>query len=397
MWQSRIYLDYAGATPVSPAAHAAFSAALKTWANPSALYAEGVAAHELLTDARRKIARVLECKEGEVVFTSGGTEGNNMAILGVAQAHLEKRSMSALHIITTTIEHASVLEPIRILEKAGARVTWIVPDPLGRISVNAITQALTPSTILVSVGWANSEIGTVQPIGAIAKAIRAYEAERGAPVVFHSDAGQAPLYLSPIIAGLGVDVLTVDAGKVYGMRGAGALYVRKGTALKSLFHGGEQERGLRPGTENVALAQALATALMEATAERTQEVERLRALRSTCVTLLTEAFPESVVNGGGDKILPHIVNVSIPTIDPEYIVLALDAAGIAVATKSACEEGRQDSHVVRALVGPENIWRARTTLRFSFGHATREKDIVRMVAALKTAVAAYQKVAIDKL
>ncbi len=397
MWRSRIYLDYAGATPVSPAAQAAFLLALKTWANPSALYTEGVAARELLTDARRKVARVLECKEGEVVFTSGGTEGNNLAILGVVQAHLEKRAMSALHIVTTTIEHSSVLEPIRMVEKAGARVTWIAPDPLGRISATSITQALTPSTVLVSVGWANSEVGTVQSIGTIAKAIRAYEAERGASIVFHSDAGQAPLYFSPIISGLGVDILTLDAGKVYGVRGAGALYVRKGTALQSLFHGGEQEYKLRPGTENVALAQALATALMEATAERTQEVERLRALRSTCVTLLTEAFPESVVNGGGDKILPHIVNVSIPTIDPEYIVLALDAAGIAVATKSACEEGRQDSHVVRALTGPENAWRARTTLRLSFGHATREKDVINAVAALRKAVAAYQKVAVDKL
>lgn len=379
-------MDYAGATPVHKVALQAFLKALQEWANPSALHTEGVKAQRVLDEARTRISRVLECKEHEILFTSGGTEGNNLAIMGTVEAVLGKRTMSSVHIVTTEIEHASILEPIAALEKAGARVTRIMPDPFGRITAKSLSDALTPSTVLVSIGWANSEIGTMQQLGALAKVIRGYEEERHVKIVFHSDAGQAPLYLPSIIVGLGVDMLTIDSGKLYGPRGVGALFVKKGVSIKPLLYGGGQEKGVRPGTENVALAHGLAAALEEARAERQSEVERLSALREHCVNRLEATFPDAVINGAKDRTLPHIVNVSVPGIDAEYVVLGMDKRGVAIATKSACEEGEQDSHVVKALVGPEGAWRARTTLRFSFGESTTERKIDRAIKMCKEVV-----------
>jgi len=396
MWGKRVYMDYAGATPASKAALKAFQESLKEWANPSALHHEGSLAKESLGRARQRVARVLECKEGEVVFTSGGTEGNNLAIRGVVGTALADRSMTAVHIVTTAIEHASVLEPIAVLERAGARVTRLAPDPFGRISAKEVAEALTPSTVLVSIGWANSEVGTVQQMGAIAKAIRGYESERSHKIVFHSDAGQAPLYLPAVIAGLGVDILTLDAGKLYGVRGCGALFVRRGVSLAPIMYGGGQEGGMRPGTENVALAHALGAAMEEARAEREHEVNRLLEIRKVFIDALQEKMPDAVINGKNDRTLPHIVNVSVPGIDAEYVVLRMDKNGVAIATKSACEEGEQDSHVVKAMMGEEGAWRARTTLRFSFGSDTTARNVHRAVDVLLEAVELSRKVDKDK-
>lgn len=378
----RIYLDYAGATPVSLVAQKAYRKALTLYGNPGALHAEGVAAQEALEGARFDLARVFECKAGDLVLTSGATESNNLLIQGVVKARLQKNG-GHVHIITTSIEHASILEPVAALEEEGVAVTYLEPDHQGAISPGALHDALTDTTVLVSIGWTNSEIGVVQQMGALARVIREYEKAHGTRIIFHSDAGQAPLYISPVVSGLGVDALTLDSGKLYGPRGVGALILRS-VDIEPILHGGGQEGGLRPGTENVALAAGFAAALVEAHALRERETKRLRDLKNICLHAIEMNIPGSVVNGSTHTMLPHVLNVSLPGVDSEYLVMRLDALGVAVATKSACEETERQSHVVYAL-DPENAERAQTTLRVSFGRATTKGDVQHFLKKLTRA------------
>lgn len=391
MWRRRIYMDYAGATPPSKNSLKETVAAYGAYGNPGSLHREGLKAKELLDSARRRIARVIECRESEVVFTSGGTESNNLAILGVVEALLPKRVMHSMHFITSTIEHASVLEPFRMLERAGARVTYVQPQENGRIKPEDIHTALTPSTVLVSIGWANSEIGTVQPLHAVAAQIREYTQKHDVNIFFHSDAGQAPLHLSPIMSGLGVDMLTLDSGKLYAPRGVGALIVRRQVHLSSIMRGGGQEKELRPGTEPVALACGFARALEEADIMRKEESARMRELRRTFIAELQKQLSDFEINGDEEHTLPHIVNISVRGIDPEYVVFLLDKEGIAIATKSACEEGARESHVVKSCFPESELWRAQTTLRFSFGRDTTVRKTRRVAASLKGAIALSRK------
>lgn len=374
----RIYLDYAGATPVSARALRTYQKANTLYGNPSALHHEGVAARAALEEARKDIARVMECRSSHVVFTSGATEANNILIRGVL-GHCGNVG----HAITTTIEHASILEPYAVLEEEGVSVSYLEPDGNGIISAESLKSALRKDTVLISIGWANSEIGVVQQVGALARIIRAHEKEHGTKVVFHADAGQAPLYSAATMVGLGVDALTLDSGKLYGPRGIGALIVND-SEIKPLLYGGGQEGGLRPGTESVALAVGFAAALTEDAQMREKETRRVLFLRNMLQKEITRMFPGSVINGSTEKMLPHIVNVSIPDIDPEYVVMRMDALLVAIATKSACEEGERVSHVVYAL-DPEHAWRSQTTLRFSLGRGTKTAHITRACKALSLA------------
>lgn len=383
MWflrPQRVYLDYAGATPLHPRARSVMRAHEDVYANPGAIHTEAVRAAGLLNDARRGIARELACKPRELVFTSGGTEANNLAILGLARHMLlSGGDLKKTHWVVSSIEHSSVLECFSEIERMGGTVTHVDPDEHGHISVEAVLNALRPETVLVSIGWANGEIGTIQPLRDIAHALRAQP-----EVLLHTDAGQAPLYLSPQVHTLGVDMMTLDSGKLYGPRGVGAVYLSNRVALAPILHGGGQERGLRPGTENPLLALGFAEALRATGSEREHEARRLRALRERFLTALS-AISGCIVNGE-KRMLPHIVNISIPGIQSEYVTLALDARGFALSTKSACREGHnRRSHVVEALGGAE--WRAENTLRFSFGRETTERDILRAVEALSEIVA----------
>ncbi|MBI2048482.1 MAG: cysteine desulfurase [Parcubacteria group bacterium] len=373
----RIYLDYAAATPVRDEARAAFRDALGTFGNPSSLHSEGVAAGVLLESARESIARIFQCKAGELVFTSGGTEGNNLAIFGSTS----RLNPEEVHVVVSTIEHPSVLEPIAELERRGMRVTRVAPDEHGRIAPERVRDALTPETALVSVGWANSEIGVVQQLSAIAKEIRAYEAEQGTKIIFHTDAGQAPLYIKSTVYSLGVDVMTLDSGKLYGPRGIGALFIKRGVKLAPLLFGGMQEGGMRAGTENVALAAGMAAALRAAALERESESARLTELKSEFMHMLQQALPNVMLNGEPKHSLPHIINISIPDIDAEYVALALDHRGVAVSTKTSCKEGERESMVVKAIA-PDS-WRSRSALRFSFGRETTARDSSRTLEILK--------------
>jgi cysteine desulfurase len=384
---SRIYLDHAGATPVCEAAALAAAKAAAVFGNPGAIHAEGVQAKRVLENARESIAAEIGCKAREVVFTSGGTEANNLAILGFARKIiLKKGSLEHTHWIVSAIEHPSVLECFVEIERLGGKVTHVDPDERGIITPEAVQLALKSHTIFVSIGWGNSEIGTVQPLAHIARVIRAHEDVHKTRVVFHTDAGQTSLYRPLQVHSLGVDLLTLDSGKLYGPRGVGVLFVGKGVELAPIMLGGKQERGLRAGTENVALAAGFAAALTYAAGERVSEAKRLEKLRDNLAREIVARIPGVMVNGAHSQAMPYILNISIPNIQSEYLVLALDHAGIAISTKSACREGEASrSHVVEALGGEE--WRSQNTLRFSLGRSTTKKELIKVVRVLASHVA----------
>lgn len=387
MWNRRVYADYASATPVRKEALRAFTLAQESFpGNPHSLHQDGVKANDALQQARKDIARAFECKDSEVILTSGGTEGNNLALLGTVRHLLGSRTMTSLHIVVGATEHSSVLEPCRELERLGARVTYVYPNEHGIITDEAIASALTPSTVIVSIHWANSETGAVQPIPAIARRIRAYEKEHNVQMVFHADAGQAPLYLAHTFSSLGCDLLTIDSAKLYGPRGCGAILMKSRVQLAPLMYGGGQEKGLRPGTENVALAAGFAAALQSMVGERDGEVRRLRDIRTRLVTALEAAHPDVVVHGVAHHTLPHMVSVAFPGIDAEYVVLRMDAQGVSVATKSACDETKRESHVIRAMTrGTTREWTTLSTIRISLGKGTRLGDVKKIVQAVTDA------------
>jgi cysteine desulfurase len=392
---ARIYLDYAAATPVAPEALEAMLAAQGLRGNPGSIHAEGVAAARSLQDSRERIARELGCKARELIFTSGGTEANNLAILGFAKS-LERNSLRPdlkgsqgttlgisqlhkTHWIVSSIEHPSVLEAFGEVERLGASVSFVDPDEKGIIRPDAVARLLRPETVFVSVGWANGEIGTVQSLSKIARVLREHEEKHSTAVVLHTDAGQAPLYIGAHVHSLGVDLLTLDSGKLYGPRGVGALYLSDRAHLAPILLGGKQERGLRAGTENVVLAAGFARAYEIVSAERSEESRRLSELQGYFTAEIAKRLPQTVINGTDP--LPNIINISIPGINSEYLVLALDHAGIALSTKSACREGEeQRSHVVEALGGDE--WRPKNTLRFSFGRDTTKEDLETVLEVL---------------
>ncbi|RJQ34700.1 cysteine desulfurase [Candidatus Parcubacteria bacterium] len=377
----RIYLDYASATPLRDEAKEAYDDAAKLIGNPGTIHADGVVAMSSLRESREKIAAELGCKAREIIFTGGLTEANNLAILGFARRlELSGKDLKDTHWITSSIEHPSVLECFTEIERRGGTITHIDPEPNGRITPEKLSHALRKNTVFVSIGWANSEIGIVQKLRALAAVIHEHEHAHKTTVIFHTDAGQAPLYLAPNVHTLDVDLFSIGSGKLYGPRGIGALYVGKRADVASVIIGGAQERGLRAGTEAPALAAAFAVALHEAGRERATVAERLTELRAMFAKKIAEEIPSAVVNGDVKHGLPHMLNISIPDINSEYLVLALDQAGISLSTKAACSEGGVNaSHVVAALIGDveKTNWRSKNTLRFSFGRETTVRDLDR--------------------
>lgn len=385
-FKKRVYLDYASATPVHPLALDATYRALSVFANPGGLHAGSVEAKAHLENSRERIAAQLGCKARELIFTSGLTEANTLAIVGSARAlESSKRTLSGTHWLVSSIEHSSVLECFSEVERLGGEVEYIEPGPKGIIAAEAVSAKLRPETVFVSVGWANNEIGVIQPLARISRVIRMHNKTHRTNAVLHSDGGQGPLYLSAHVHTLGVDLLTLGSGKLYGPRGTGCLYISSETHINPTLFGGGQERGLRPGTEDVALAAGFAEALEIVQRERTVEADYVREIRDELRRLLQERFPDILINGDPDTALPHMLNISVPgEKSGEYLALQLDHAGFELSTKSACREGEAASHVVRALGGPD--WRAKNTLRFSIGRDTSKRDIERAVATLRSIV-----------
>ncbi|MES2087463.1 MAG: cysteine desulfurase family protein [Patescibacteria group bacterium] len=389
----RIYLDYASTTPLDPRVLKAmvpyFS---KKFGNPSSIHAEGLEAKKAVDVARLGVARLLEAHADEIVFTSGGTESNNLAIFGVVKALEEtRRKISEMHFVTTVIEHSSVLECFRELESRGAKVDYVEVKENGVVDPQVILNVLRKETVLVSVGYANNEIGTIQPIREISKLLSIHNSKfviRNSPnekkfrTFFHSDGSQAPLYLDCKPEHLGVDLLTLDGHKMYGPKGVGALYLRRGTALHSILAGGGQERGLRSTTENVPGIIGFAKAFEIADSIRKKESERLTKLRDYFYSNVLQniGIEKVIVNGDLKLRLPNNVNISIPGFDSEFGVLKLDALGIACSTKSSCLGSSGGSYVVEALGGKKE--RSLSTLRFTFGRETKKSDLDYLLKAL---------------
>lgn len=372
---NRTYLDHAAATPLSPSAWMAMEPILTgIWGNPSSLHQEGVRAADVLHRSHESIAKCIGAHADEVVLTSGATESINLAVLGSLKAGLVRGK----HIVTIATEHAAVLGAIRT---AGADVTVVPVDDRGHVDADAIIAVLRDDTILVTVMMANNEIGVIHDIHHIGKAIDAWRKKRGSVYpLFHSDASQAPNYLAIDVELLHVDLLTLSSPKVYGPKGAGALYIRRNAPWSSVFGGGKQESGRRPGTENIAGAVGFASALSESVALRDRESNRLLPLRERLIDGLLTIRGTSL-NGDRIRRLPNNVNVAFESVEGEELVLRLDAAGIAVSTGSACKGGSEPSHVLAALGLSAD--RINGSARFTLGRSTTIADIDRAVSAVR--------------
>ena len=394
--RKRIYLDYAAATPLDLGILKKMEPYFNIhFGNPGALHKEGIEAKRVLTDARARIAQSILSKPEEVIFTAGGTEGNNLAILGYINTLKEKiekggTSIKDVHVITSSAEHPSVLDCFRSLKAQGVQVDMIDFNTQGIVEPKKVRKLLRKETLFASISYVNSEIGTVQPIKDIAKEIRAHEKETGASIVFHTDASQAPLYFDCTPSHLGVDLMTIDGQKIYGPKGVGFLYKKDSVSLSPIMKGGSQEHGLRPGTENVPLIVGMVASFIEATQNREKEVERIKILQDHFITLLTQHIPDAVLNGSRSLRSPNNINISIPGMDGEYLVVALDEHGIAAATKSACLEHTDIGHsyVVESLyINKQSkaglgATMAKSAIRFSLGRSTTKKDIEYTVSVL---------------
>lgn len=384
-----IYLDHAATTPTDPKVlEAMLPYYSDKYGNPSSVHELGRSAKTATDAARKTVAGVLHAKQNEIIFTGGGTESVNLALFGFARRNTRRSSRPKGHIITSVIEHSCVLDVCHALEYEGFDVTYLPVGEDGVINRKQIVGAIRDDTILVSVMYANNEIGTVQPIAEIGKALtRINEArvKNGQPkVAFHSDACQAAGYLDIKVSGLGVDLLTINGSKIYGPKGMGVLYVRGGVNLEPIIYGGGQESGLRGGTENVAGIVGMAKALEIANDNKVAETKRLSSLQKYFFQKL-RGIKDIKINGSLENRLPNNVNISIDKIEGESAVLYLDARGIYCSSASACSaSSHKPSHVVLALGrSPQD---AQGTLRFTMGKETLKKDIDYTVGELKKVV-----------
>ena len=372
MMMDRIYLDYAATAPVLPEVlEAMIPFFVSCYGNPSGIHGTGREARKAVEQARRETAEVLGAESREILFTSGGSESDNLAIQGTAHALREKGK----HLITSRIEHPAVLNACRRLEEEGFRVTYLAPDRTGRISPESVREAMEPDTILVSIMTANNEIGTIQPAAEIGAVCR----EKG--ILFHTDAVQAVGLLPVRAERLNADLISLSAHKFHGPKGVGALYVRKGTRLDALICGGSQERGLRAGTENVPGIVGLGKAIRIAEAEREENAGRIRELRDTLEKRILQAVPDAVVNGDPELRLPNNCHLSFPGVESEALLLRLDLAGIAASGGSACTSGSTEpSHVLKAI-GLEDEY-IRGSIRLTLGRETTREDTEKTAQVL---------------
>lgn len=381
----RIYLDHAAATPLSDAARSAMHAVADIFGNPSSLHEEGRAAHAVLAASRSTVAGILGAAPSEVVFTGSGSEADALAIRGTAHAYRHAGS----HIVVSAIEHKAVLKAAESLEKEGFSVTYLPVDAEGSVSPEALAASLREDTVLVSIMYANNEIGTVEPIRKLADAVRKHRGARTTPL-FHTDACQAPGSLSIRPEELGVDLMTLNSAKIYGPKGIGALYIRNGVRLEPVV-GGEQEQGLRGGTENIGLIAGFAAAFEEAESKRAEEAPRLAALRDLLIAEIVRLVPEATVNGSKRARLPNNVHVSLPSIEGESVLLKLDAEGIACSTGSACSAlDLVPSHVLCAIGQDPEIMHG--SVRMTLGRSTTEADVRFAAEALARAFASLRKI-----
>lgn len=370
------YFDYAAATPVDPRVLKEmlpyFSA---NFYNPSATYLPAKNVSKILNKKRADIAKILGARASELVFTAGGTEANNLAINGVMQQYPDA------NILVSEIEHESVLKPA---QNYSQKLVPVLTN--GIIDIKALEKSINNNTVLISIMYANNEIGTIQPINKIASVIKAIRTKRTLdgntlPLLFHTDACQVGQYLDIHVNSLGVDMMTLNGGKIYGPKQSGMLFVKTGTKIKPQIIGGGQENGMRGGTENVAGIVGFAKALTLVQENRHAETTRLQTLQYIFINMLKENIPNSIINGGLKNRLPNNINLTIPGYDNERLLIKLEELGVICAVGSACSASNDEpSHVLRAIgVSDAN---ARATLRFTMGKSTTESSIKKTIDAL---------------
>lgn len=372
--KKRIYLDHAATTPVLDEVREAMQPYFTEYfGNPSSLYREGRDAKNALDQSRHAVAQVFNCSPDEVIFTGSGTESINLAIKGAAR----HPRASGKHIITTSVEHHAVLHSCKTLSKEGFEITYLPVDGYGKVKMKDLEEAIRPDTLLVSIMYANNEVGTVNPIKEIAKLVKS----KNPKTYVHTDACQAAGALTLDVKELGVDMLTINGSKIYGPKGVGALYVKKGTVLAPVIDGGGQEKNLRSGTESLPLIVGLATALTIADAEKEATAKRLIPLRDKLIKGIMETVDKTVLNGHPEDRLPNNANITILDVEGEAMLFYLDEEGIAASTGSACTSGTLDpSHVILAMGMPYEA--AHGSVRFTLGRSTTEEDIDHVIKVL---------------
>jgi cysteine desulfurase len=379
MDKKRIYLDYAATTPVDGRVRRALEPYYsEKFGNPSSLHSFGQETKAAIEKAREQVAGLIGAVPEEIVFTSGGTEADNYALEGIAYAH----EPAGNHIITSAIEHQAVLECCKFLGTRGFNVTYLPVDKFGTVSPESVKNALTEKTILVSIMHANNEIGTIEPIREIVARVKEQGSRR---IYFHTDAVQTVGHIPVNVNELGVDLLAVSAHKLYGPKGVGMLYIRKGAKLTSLIHGGGQEHNRRASTENVAGIVGFGVAAEIAAREMAEENKKLVGLRDNFIKKVLARIPDSFLNGDPQKRLPNNLHFSINYVEGEAMLINLDVEGIAASTGSACSSGSlEPSHVLKAIGLSYEL--SHGSLRFSLGKQTTAADIDRAVEVLEKVV-----------
>jgi cysteine desulfurase len=379
-----VYLDHAATTPMRPEAVAAMAEELAELGNPSSLHAVGRRARRVVEESREQIAEVFGARPSEVVFTSGGTEADNLAVKGLYWAR-RASAASRRRVLTTSVEHHAVLDSVKWLaEHQGAEVFWLGVDERGGIRADALRAAISPDPdrfALVSVMWANNEVGTIQPVAELAAAAH----ECGIP--FHTDAVQAAAQLPVDFAASGVDAMTVTGHKLGGPVGVGALILARGVEPAPVLHGGGQERDIRSGTLDTPAIRAFAVAAAASARDRAAEAKRMAGLRDDLIRQVLAAVPDAVLNGAppGPDRLPGNASISFPGCEGDALLMLLDAKGIACSTGSACTAGvAEPSHVLLAMGADDS--RARGSLRFTLGHTSTQEDVDALGAVIAEAV-----------
>lgn len=402
----KIYLDYASATPLEKDVLLLMNKIFKeNFANSSAIHDLGVQSKNILNESRKNIAKIIDAHQNEIIFTSGSTESNNLALFGVTAKQnknfqgprggvnqtVENLNFVLSHIITLNIEHSSVLEVCKYLEENKlAQVTYVPVEPSGIVDPKKIKKVMCKETVLVSVMYANNEIGTIQPIKEIAKEIRHFNKLNNTKVFLHTDATQAINYLEINVEKLGIDLMSFNAGKIYGPKGIGALYIRRRTPIEQIIFGGDQEYGMRAGTENLASVVGFAKALEITEKIKEKENKRLKKLQDYFIKKLQNLEKDIVLNGDLENRLPNNINITIPKIPSDLLVIELSARGVMVSAKSACKSGEEgESYVIKAIK-PEAD-QENGSIRFSLGRSTTKEDLDFTLKSLKQILTKLKK------
>ncbi len=383
MTKKRIYLDFAASTPLRAEVKEAMEPFWSDkFGNASGIHMEGRQANQAIEDARSKIAEIIDSRADEIVFTSGGTEGNNIVVLGLVRS-LEERGflIKDLHFITTNVEHSSVRDCFIYLEKKGASVTYVPVNKEGIVSAKDVSYSIKDNTVLVSIMYANNEIGSIQPIAEIGELLLGIKKKRETlPLYFHSDASQVPTFLDCNVRKLNTDLLTLDGQKIYGPKGIGLLYIKNKVKISPIFCGGKQEFGMRVGTPNTPLIVGFSKALELAEKEREESIKSISKIQRYFMERLKEKIPKAELNGSINMRMPNNIHISIPGYEGEFLVIALDKKGIAATTRSACLGRGSGSYVVEALGKSKE--HSIGSIRFSLGKETTKEEVDRTVEVL---------------